>query len=98
MGLFKGLVVLAGIAGAGVVLFAQKRSAETGRDIKEVMANLPEELRGAGDDMKKRFKAAAGEFKEASARKEAEIDELLAEEEAKLEAAERETAGAGLPV
>lgn len=98
MGMIKGLAVLAGIAGAGVLLFARKRSAETGRDIKDVLSNLPEELKGAGEEMKERFDSAADVYKDSSIRKEAEIDEMIAVEEARLEAAQREQTGAGPPV
>lgn len=95
MGIFKGIGLLAAIAGAGVVLFAQKRSAETGKDIKDIMANLPEEMKAAADEMKGRLQEASGEFKKAAAQREAEIDELIAEEEARLEVATREQAEAG---
>jgi Sec-independent protein translocase protein TatA len=96
MGIFKGLAIAGAIAGVGAVIFAQKRSAETGRDIKEVMKDLPNELKGAGDDMKQRMKGAKGEYQKASEQKEAEIDQQLAEEEAKLETAKEETTvGAG---
>lgn len=98
MGMIKGIGILAGITAVGIVIFAQKRSAETGRDIKDVMSNLPEELKCAGGEMKQKLKGAAGDYKKAAAKKEAEIDELLEEEESKLNAAKDSPAEAAVSV
>lgn len=87
MGLIKGAGLLAGIAGAGVYLFAQRRSAATGRDIGDILGNLPEELKEFGDEMKQRLRESAGIVREEAARKEAEIDALMEAEEERLEAA-----------
>ena len=87
MGVVKGIGLLAGIAGVGIVLFAQKRSAATGKDVGEILGNLPEELRQYGDEMKLRLKESVTIGKDAAAERETEIDQMIAEEEAKLEAA-----------
>jgi hypothetical protein len=84
MGIVKGIGLLAGLAGAGVVFFAQKRSAETGKDIKEILANLPAELKVAGDEWKQKMNDAAEAGKRAMAEREAEIDRELEQEEARL--------------
>ncbi|RJQ41823.1 MAG: hypothetical protein C4534_11455 [Gaiellales bacterium] len=87
MGLLKGIGLLAGIAGAGVALFAQKRSAATGRDVGEIVGNLPEELRQYGEELKQRLMESMALAREAANRREEEIDALLAAEEARLEEA-----------
>lgn len=87
MGLLKGVGILAGIAGAGVVLFARKRSAATGKDIAAIMSDLPAELKQAGGELKQRLQESIGIARQAAAEREAEIDREIAAAEARLEEA-----------
>ncbi|MHB0915987.1 MAG: hypothetical protein ACYC5A_03480 [Thermoleophilia bacterium] len=90
MGLLKGVGLLAGAAAAAAVMFARKRSAETGRDIAEVMADLPDELRKAAAEMKAQIRESISVGRKAAAKREAEIDRLIEAEDARLAEASRE--------
>lgn len=87
MALLRGIGLLAGAAAAGAVLFARRRSAGTGRDIVEVMADLPDELRKAAAEIKVRASESITIARKAAAEREAEIDRLIEAEETRLTAA-----------
>lgn len=89
MGLLKGAGILAAVVGAGALLFAKKRSEQTGRDIAGIMSDLPAELKQAADEMRQRLKESIGIARQVAAEREAEIDEMIAAEERKLEEASR---------
>lgn len=72
--------LLAGLAGAGLLIYAQKRSEKTGKDIGTVLSNLPEELQETKEQLQHRAKVALEAGKQAAAEKEAEIDRQLEEE------------------
>ena len=67
------------VAAAAVVIYAQKRAAETGRDTMSVLANLPEELKQSQAVWQEKLEKAVEVGKEAAARKEEEIDRQLEE-------------------
>lgn len=73
----SGFFLTVGAAAVAVVLFARYRSAVTGRDMRSVIENLPEELRQAGEECRQRLGAAFEEGKVAAARREAEIEAEL---------------------
>ena len=70
------------VAAAAVVVYAQKRAAETGRDTMTVLANLPAELKESQTVWQEKLETALEAGKEAAARKEVEIDRQLEEKPA----------------
>lgn len=75
------LGIVAGLAGAAVVIYAQRRSQKTGRDLVEVLLNLPQELKETKAELQVQLMAALDKGRQAAAQKEAEIDRELKEAE-----------------
>lgn len=81
MGRFmSGLGMTVGVAVIAVVAYAQKRSAETGKDIMTVLSNLPDELKRSQAEWQKKLEVAVDAGKKAAAEKEAEIERELEHE------------------
>jgi len=72
------LVVMAGLAGAAVLVYAQRRSEKTGRNVGTVLTNLPDELNETRGELEQQIREALEAGKKAAAEKEAEIDRQLA--------------------
>jgi len=68
-------------AGAAVYVYAQRRSAMTGRDMGAVLSNLPQELKESGGVLKQHMGEAAMAGRKAALEREAEIDRQLGGEE-----------------
>lgn len=75
------LGVIAGLAGAAVFIYAQRRSQKTGKDMEEVLRNLPQELMETKMELEQQIRAALDRGRRAAAEKEAEIDRELKEAE-----------------
>ncbi len=88
MGFFSKVGLLSAAAAAAAVFYAQKRSQETGRDIVEVLGNLPAELKGSGAGWQEKLRLAVDAGKQAAAAKEAEIERQLGEPEEQSEPAQ----------
>ena len=71
--------MVAGLAAVAVLVYAQRRSAQTGRDVVTVLSNLPEELKESQVEWQGRLRKAVEIGKEAAAAREAEIDRELGE-------------------
>lgn len=67
------------IAGAAVVVYAQRRADKTGRDVGSVLANLPNELKESRAEMEREVKEAVEVGKKAAVEREAEFDREFAE-------------------
>ncbi|MCL6106145.1 MAG: hypothetical protein M1309_02175 [Actinobacteria bacterium] len=67
------------IGAAATIIYAQKRAAETGKDMMTVLSNLPDELKKTQADLKIRIEKAVNAGKQAADRKEKEIDQQLEE-------------------
>ncbi|MBI5870629.1 MAG: hypothetical protein HZB44_06715 [Actinobacteria bacterium] len=67
------------IAGAAVVVYAQRRADKTGRDVGSVLANLPNELKETRSEMEREVKEAVEVGKKAAVEREAEFDREFAE-------------------
>lgn len=76
------LGVVVSLAGAAVVLYAERRAEKTGRDVGAVLANLPEELKATRTQLQKNLRQAMEAGKQAAADKEAQIDRQLEAAEA----------------
>lgn len=81
MSLASKMGLAAGLAGAALVIYVQRRSQQTGRDVTQVLSNLPEELIQTKAVLEKRLKTALAIGKKAAAEKEAEIDHQLRSQE-----------------
>ncbi len=79
--------LLAAAAAAAAIFYAQKRSQETGKDIVEVLGNLPAELKESGAGWQQKLMVAVDAGKQAAAAKEAEIDHQLGRQEEQSESA-----------
>lgn len=73
------LGVVVGLAGAAVMLYAQRRSQRTGRDLGTVLSNLPQELKETKAELEQKVRVALERGRRAAAEKEAEIDRELIE-------------------
>ncbi len=69
------------IAGAAVVVYAQRRAASTGRDVGEVLANLPDEFKHSRAELEQEMKDAVVVGKKAAAEREAEFDRELSRDD-----------------
>ncbi len=67
------------IGAAAMIIYAQKRSAETGKDTMTVLSNLPDELKKSQAELKIKVEKAVEAGKRAADRKEKEIDQQLEE-------------------
>jgi len=67
------------IAGAAVVVYAQRRAQKTGRDMGSVLTNLPNELKETRSEMEREVKEAVEVGKKAAVEREAEFDKEFAE-------------------
>ena len=67
------------IAGAAVVVYAQRRAQKTGRDMGSVLTNLPNELKETRSEMEREVKEAVEVGKKAAVEREAEFDREFAE-------------------
>ena len=87
MGRFlNGVLVSALAAGTAVYIYAQRRSAATGRDVGEVISNLPQELKESGGSLKHHMEEAAAAGRKAASARENEIErELNGEEEDQIQ-------------
>lgn len=83
--------MMVSLAGAAVLVYAERRAEKTGRDVGAVLSNLPEELKDTRQELKKSLKKAMEAGKLAATEKEAEIDR-------QLEAAEAQAPDSGPPV
>lgn len=85
MGRFVSRLGLAAvIAGVAALVYAQRRSSETGKDIFEVLANLPEELRVSAAEWRQRLETAVQEGKKAADAREEEIEQRLASKQGEM--------------
>ncbi len=67
------------IGAAATIIYAQKRAAETGKDMMTVLSNLPDELKKTQAELKIKIDKAVNAGKQAADRKEKEIDRQLEE-------------------
>lgn len=67
------------IAGAAVVVYAQRRAQKTGRDMGSVLTNLPNELKDTRSEMEREVKEAVEVGKKAAVDREAEFDREFAD-------------------
>jgi len=67
------------IAGVAVTAYAQRRAGRTGRDMGQVLSNLPDELRQSRAEFEQELKEAVAAGKKAAAEREAEFDRELAQ-------------------
>jgi hypothetical protein len=81
MGFASKLGVAIGIAGAAVLMYAQRRSERTGRDVGTVLSDLPGELRETRAELEKQLRKALEMGKKAAGEKEAEIERQLSADE-----------------
>lgn len=91
MRITSALGMAASLAGAAVLMYAERRAQRTGRDVGAVLSNLPGELKETRGELQKKLRRAVEAGKQAAAEKEAEIDR-------QLEAAEAGGPQAGPPV
>jgi len=66
------------IAGAAVLVYAQRRAEKTGRDMGAVLANLPGELKQTQAELQQEVKEAVEVGRKAATEREAEFDRELA--------------------
>ncbi len=78
---FSSVGLLAAAATAATVIYAQKRSQQTGRDVVDVLGNLPAELKESGSEWQQKLRLAVDAGKQAAAAKEAEIEQQLGQRE-----------------
>ena len=73
----SGLGKVAGLAAVAVMVYAQRRSARTGKDVVTILSNLPAELKESQAEWQERLMEAVEVGRQAAAEREAELERDL---------------------